>query len=101
MEILDMPALNTVLETLQRIQLPVSMTHLLVILGLLGASFYFGHYKYGLIGAFFAVNYWAFTSNQALFVELTTGSFFGMLAAVVVGLAVAFVGFVGFMQETR
>ena len=101
MEILNVEAFNTVLETLQRIQLPVSMTHLLVILGLLGASFYFGHCRYGLVGGFFAVTYWAFTSNQALFVELTSGSFFGMLAAIAVGLAVAFVGFVGLMQETR
>lgn len=101
MEILNMEALNTVLEILQRIQLPISWGNLLLVVGLVGASFYFGHYKYGLIGAFFAVNYWAFTSNQALFVELTTGSFFGMLAAITVGLAIAFVGFVGFMQETR
>jgi len=98
---ISMESLASVIETWQKIQLPVSFHLILVILAVFGVSFYFRKFKIGLVATFLAVSYWGFTSNEELLLELARGSFYGMLVSIAVALAVAFVSFVGVIQDTN
>lgn len=90
---------NQTLAFFQNAQMPMSPVQILVILGLVGICAYVGQLKIGLVVSFFTITYWAYVSNEVWILETASGSFFGMLAAITVGMAVAFIGFVGILHE--
>ena len=83
----------------QNVQMPMSFIQVLLILGLVGVCAYVGQLKIGLVVSFFTITYWAYVSNEVWILETATGSFYGMLAAITMGMVVAFIGFVGILQE--
>jgi hypothetical protein len=88
-----------VMELFAKIQMPMSVAQIIVILGIFGICVYMGQLKVGLVMSFFTVVYWAYSSNESWILEAATGSSYGMLAAISTGMAVAFVGFVGIFQQ--
>jgi hypothetical protein len=91
--------INFGFELLQKVQMPMSVAQIIVILGFFGICIYIGQIKVGLVVSFFTVVYWAYSSNESWILEVASGSTYGMLAAITTGMAVAFVGFVGIFQE--
>jgi amino acid transporter len=91
--------INFGFDLLTKIQMPMSVAQIIVILGFFGICAYIGQFKVGLVVSFFTVTYWAYSSNESWILETATGSSYGMLAAITTGMAVAFVGFVGIFQE--
>ncbi|MGV7221438.1 MAG: hypothetical protein ACQ9MH_07940 [Nitrospinales bacterium] len=91
--------INFVFELLQKVQMPMSVAQVIVIIGFFGICVYIGQIKVGLVISFFTVVYWAYSSNESWILEVATGSTYGMLGAITAGMAVAFVGFVGIFQE--
>ena len=91
--------INFALELLQKVQMPMSLAQVILILGFFGICVYIGQIKVGLVMSFFTVVYWAYSSNESWIMEVATGSTYGMLAAITAGMAIAFVGFVGIFQE--
>ena len=88
-----------IMELIAKVQMPMSVAQIIVILGFFGICVYIGQLKVGLVMSFFTVVYWAYSSNESWIIEAATGSSYGMLAAITTGMAVAFVGFVGIFQE--
>ena len=99
MEAFKVDLTNQTLAFFQNIQMPMSFVQVLVILGLVGICAYIGQLKIGLVVSFFTIAYWAYVSNEVWILETASGSFYGMLAAITVGMVVAFIGFVGILQE--
>ena len=91
--------INFAFELLQKVQMPMSVAQIIVILGFLGICIYIGQVKVGLVVSFFSMVYWAYSSNESWILEVATGSSYGMFGAIAVGMAVAFIGFVGIFQE--
>ena len=99
MEAFKVDLTSQTLAFFQNVQMPMSFVQILVILGLVGICAYTGHLKIGLVVSFFTITYWAYASNEVWILETASGSFYGMLAAITVGMVVAFIGFVGILQE--
>jgi len=91
--------INFGFELLQKVQMPMSIAQIILIFGFFGICVYIGQIKVGLVVSFFTLVYWAYSSNESWIIEVATGSSYGMLAAITVGMAIAFVGFVGIFQE--
>lgn len=101
MENLKMEITNLALGFIDKIQMPVSIIQIFALLIFLGVCVYSGHQKIGFIVSFFTISYWVYVSNKVWLFEIANGSFYGMFAAITVGMAIAFIGFVGLFEERR
>ena len=101
METFKVETMNLVSGFFDNVQMPMSLAQIIAILVFLGVCFYAGQVKMGLVVSFFSITYWAYISNQDWILETANGSFYGMLGAISMGMAVAFIGFVGIFQERR
>ena len=99
MEAFNADLMNQALVLVEKVQMPFSITQILTLMAFFGICFYTGQPKLGILVSFFTISYWAFVSNKVWILEVANGSFYGMLAAITVGMAVAFIGFVGILQE--
>jgi len=99
MEALKGEFMNLALGIIENVQMPMSFAQVLVIGVFFGFCLYIGQVKIGMLVSFFTITYWAYVSNKVWILETANGSIYGMLAAITVGMAVAFIGFVGIFQE--
>ena len=99
MEALQANLMNLATGFTQNVQMPMSPVQMLAILATVGVCAYGGQLKVGLVVSFFMITYWAYISNEGWILATANGSIYGMLAAITVGMAVAFIGFVGILQE--
>lgn len=99
MEVLNADLMSQAIVIAEKVQMPMSIAQVLSLIGFFGICYYMGQHKVGMVVSFFAISYWAFASNKVWILEVANGSFYGMLAAITVGMAVAFIGFVGILQE--
>ena len=101
MDTLTIEFTNLAFGIIDKIKMPMSIIQVLALFAFIGICAYTGHLKISLVTSFFTVVYWTYASNKVWLFEVTNGSFYGMLAAITIGMAVAFIGFVGILQERR